>query len=91
MFLDTSKNGQRRWCSMATCGNDAKVKKHRMPEEKEGSVGFFGASWRRLPLTLLFWVAVYRRRCANEIDELRPVAVRVVALARLRQFDTTSS
>jgi predicted RNA-binding Zn ribbon-like protein len=29
MFLDLSKNGKRRWCSMATCGNDAKVKKFR--------------------------------------------------------------
>lgn len=29
MFLDLSKNGRRRWCSMATCGNDAKVKKFR--------------------------------------------------------------
>jgi len=29
MFVDHSKNGRRRWCSMATCGNDAKVKKFR--------------------------------------------------------------
>lgn len=29
VFLDTSKNGRRRWCDMATCGNDAKVKKFR--------------------------------------------------------------
>lgn len=29
MFVDLSKNGKRRWCSMATCGNDAKVKKFR--------------------------------------------------------------
>ena len=29
MFLDLSKNGSRRWCSMATCGNAAKVKKFR--------------------------------------------------------------
>ncbi len=27
-FLDTSKNGRRRWCSMARCGNRAKVAKH---------------------------------------------------------------
>jgi predicted RNA-binding Zn ribbon-like protein len=27
-FLDTSKNGRRRWCSMARCGNRAKAKKH---------------------------------------------------------------
>lgn len=29
LFLDTSRNGARRWCSMSTCGNDAKVKKFR--------------------------------------------------------------
>lgn len=29
LFVDLSKNGRRRWCSMATCGNDAKVKKFR--------------------------------------------------------------
>lgn len=29
MFLDLSKNASRRWCSMATCGNSAKVKKFR--------------------------------------------------------------
>ena len=27
-FLDTSKNGRRRWCSMAICGNRAKVARH---------------------------------------------------------------
>jgi len=27
-FLDTSKSGRRRWCSMARCGNRAKVAKH---------------------------------------------------------------
>jgi predicted RNA-binding Zn ribbon-like protein len=29
MFLDLSKNASRRWCSMATCGNSAKVRKFR--------------------------------------------------------------
>jgi predicted RNA-binding Zn ribbon-like protein len=29
LFLDRSKNARRRWCSMATCGNDAKVRKFR--------------------------------------------------------------
>lgn len=29
MFIDRSKNGKRRWCSMAACGNAAKVKKFR--------------------------------------------------------------
>jgi predicted RNA-binding Zn ribbon-like protein len=29
MFLDTSKAGRRRWCSMAICGNRAKARRHR--------------------------------------------------------------
>ncbi|MGI8687775.1 MAG: CGNR zinc finger domain-containing protein [Thermomicrobiales bacterium] len=29
LFLDTSKNGRRRWCSMETCGNRAKARRHR--------------------------------------------------------------
>lgn len=28
-FVDTSKGGRRKWCSMATCGNRAKAAKHR--------------------------------------------------------------
>jgi predicted RNA-binding Zn ribbon-like protein len=28
VFLDTSRNQQRRWCSMDTCGNRAKAAKH---------------------------------------------------------------
>lgn len=28
-FRDTSRNNRRRWCSMAVCGNRAKVKAHR--------------------------------------------------------------
>jgi predicted RNA-binding Zn ribbon-like protein len=28
LFLDVSKSGQRRWCSMAGCGNRAKVRAH---------------------------------------------------------------
>jgi len=31
LFLDTSKSGTRRWCSMQVCGNRAKVRRHRMP------------------------------------------------------------
>jgi predicted RNA-binding Zn ribbon-like protein len=27
-FYDTSRNGTRRWCSMATCGNRAKASRH---------------------------------------------------------------
>ncbi len=29
LFLDTSRGGQRRWCSMSTCGNAAKVRRFR--------------------------------------------------------------
>jgi predicted RNA-binding Zn ribbon-like protein len=29
LFLDRTKNRSRRWCDMATCGNQAKVRKHR--------------------------------------------------------------
>jgi predicted RNA-binding Zn ribbon-like protein len=29
LFLDTSKAGRRRWCSMAICGNRAKAQRHR--------------------------------------------------------------
>ncbi len=28
LFLDQSRNGSRRWCSMETCGNRAKAKRH---------------------------------------------------------------
>jgi predicted RNA-binding Zn ribbon-like protein len=28
-FIDTSKGGRRKWCSMATCGNRAKAESHR--------------------------------------------------------------
>ena len=28
LFLDTSKNGSRRWCSMEGCGNRAKARRH---------------------------------------------------------------
>ncbi|HEY3316696.1 MAG TPA: ABATE domain-containing protein [Bacillota bacterium] len=28
VFLDTSRNGQRRWCSMDDCGNRAKARRH---------------------------------------------------------------
>jgi predicted RNA-binding Zn ribbon-like protein len=29
LFLDQSKNGSRRWCDMATCGNRSKGRRHR--------------------------------------------------------------
>lgn len=28
VFIDTSKNGRRRWCDMATCGNSAKARRY---------------------------------------------------------------
>lgn len=28
LFLDTTKNGSRRWCEMKTCGNRAKARRH---------------------------------------------------------------
>ena len=28
LFLDTSRNGSRRWCNMRTCGNRAKARRH---------------------------------------------------------------
>ena len=30
VFYDNTKNGRRRWCDMATCGNRAKAARHRM-------------------------------------------------------------
>lgn len=30
LYLDTSKNGARRWCDMATCGNRTKARRHRL-------------------------------------------------------------
>jgi predicted RNA-binding Zn ribbon-like protein len=29
VFLDTTRNGVRRWCTMAVCGNRSKVRRHR--------------------------------------------------------------
>jgi predicted RNA-binding Zn ribbon-like protein len=28
LFIDASKNGTRRWCDMAACGNRAKAQRH---------------------------------------------------------------
>jgi predicted RNA-binding Zn ribbon-like protein len=43
VFLDTTKNGRRRWCDMATCGNRAKAARHRArrltPREGQAAVG----------------------------------------------------
>lgn len=30
VFYDTARNGTRRWCSMAACGNRSKVRSHRL-------------------------------------------------------------
>jgi predicted RNA-binding Zn ribbon-like protein len=32
LFVDTSRKGDRRWCSMSACGNKAKVAEHRKRE-----------------------------------------------------------
>jgi len=34
LFLDRSKNGTRRWCDMAVCGNRAKARRHYAREKK---------------------------------------------------------
>jgi predicted RNA-binding Zn ribbon-like protein len=35
-FLDSSKNGRRRWCSMARCGNRAKAARHYRKQKTAG-------------------------------------------------------
>ena len=35
LFIDSSKAGRRRWCDMATCGNDAKAKRHYLSKRKQ--------------------------------------------------------
>lgn len=37
LFLDTSKAGRRKWCSMEDCGNRAKVRRHRHTQENPGT------------------------------------------------------
>ncbi|MFD0851862.1 CGNR zinc finger domain-containing protein, partial [Actinomadura adrarensis] len=36
-FLDTTKNGTRRWCSMAICGNRAKAARHYQRTRRQGA------------------------------------------------------
>jgi predicted RNA-binding Zn ribbon-like protein len=36
-FLDTTKNGTRRWCSMAICGNRAKAARHYQRTKSQGA------------------------------------------------------
>jgi predicted RNA-binding Zn ribbon-like protein len=35
VFYDSSPTGRRRWCSMATCGNRAKARRHRERQRAE--------------------------------------------------------
>jgi predicted RNA-binding Zn ribbon-like protein len=37
VFFDASRNGKRRWCEMATCGNRAKAARHRQKVRREGA------------------------------------------------------
>jgi predicted RNA-binding Zn ribbon-like protein len=37
LFYDESRSGRRRWCSMATCGNRAKARRHRERVKAEGA------------------------------------------------------
>jgi predicted RNA-binding Zn ribbon-like protein len=36
LFLDDSKNGTRRWCSMDSCGNRAKAHRHYLRRKENG-------------------------------------------------------
>jgi predicted RNA-binding Zn ribbon-like protein len=36
LFVDTSRNQSRRWCSMESCGNRAKVRRHRRKQAENG-------------------------------------------------------
>jgi predicted RNA-binding Zn ribbon-like protein len=38
VFIDSSKAGRRRWCDMATCGNDAKARRHYLSKKKLSEV-----------------------------------------------------
>jgi predicted RNA-binding Zn ribbon-like protein len=35
IFYDESRSGQRRWCDMATCGNQAKARRHRARRKEQ--------------------------------------------------------
>jgi predicted RNA-binding Zn ribbon-like protein len=59
LFIDRSPSGRRRWCDMRTCGNQAKVARHRAkarregeaapPEAVPGPAGAAGSTEDRLP------------------------------------------
>jgi len=36
LFLDSSRNGRRKWCSMSSCGNRAKAKRHYARRKSDG-------------------------------------------------------
>jgi len=42
VFYDSTKNGRRRWCDMATCGNRAKAARHRVRMRQNGDVAPMG-------------------------------------------------
>jgi predicted RNA-binding Zn ribbon-like protein len=37
VFYDSSPTGRRRWCKMATCGNQAKARRHRARRKATGA------------------------------------------------------
>jgi hypothetical protein len=39
LYLDTTRSGTRRWCSMRRCGNRAKVRAHRARQLRERRTG----------------------------------------------------
>ncbi|HEV8355246.1 MAG TPA: CGNR zinc finger domain-containing protein [Gemmatimonadales bacterium] len=44
LFLDTTKNRSRRWCSMAECGSRAKARRHYARKKKAGRGGRAGGA-----------------------------------------------
>jgi predicted RNA-binding Zn ribbon-like protein len=50
VFNDTSRTGRRKWCDMATCGNRAKVARHREKKRAEEDLAESGVSktWKRI-------------------------------------------
>jgi len=38
LFLDHSRNGSRRWCDMADCGNRAKARRYRERRKEESAI-----------------------------------------------------
>ena len=50
VFSDSSRTSRRKWCDMATCGNRAKVARHREKKraEEEAAVSGVSRTWKRL-------------------------------------------